>query len=158
MLEVLDYLIRPSIYRTRLTHCVSIKSLVLGLIGLKLSRFQVPKFLAECFIIMYVVCLLFYAIGGFLFVTMFVLNRPNAVDTFSSLTSRRGTIILSFQNMFAFHILQYGHLLDGYLVEFLETFALRQTFVDKDRIEVLHITPTNRLVNRRVDAYISFNL
>ena len=81
MLEVLDYLIRPSIYRTRLTHCVSIKSLVLGLIGLKLSRFQVPKFLAECFIIMYAVCLLFYAIGGFLFVTRFVLNRPNVVDT-----------------------------------------------------------------------------
>ena len=30
---------------------------------------------------MYVVCLLFYAIGGFLFVSVFVLNRPNAVDT-----------------------------------------------------------------------------
>ena len=49
-------------------------------------------------------------------------------------TARRGTIILSFQNMFAFHILQHGHLLDGYLVEFLETFALRHPFMDKDRI------------------------
>ena len=86
------------------------------------------------FCFLYVVCLLFYAIGGFLFVTMFVLNRPNAVDTFSSLTSRRGTIILSFQNMFALYILQHSHLLDGYLVEFLETLTLRHTFMDKDRI------------------------
>jgi len=39
-----------------------------------------------------------------------------------------------FQNMFALHILQYGHLLDSYLVEFLETFALRHTFMYKDRI------------------------
>ena len=32
-------------------------------------------------LILYVVCLLFYAIGRFLFVSVFVLNRPNAVDT-----------------------------------------------------------------------------
>ena len=45
-----------------------------------------------------------------------------------------GRFILSFQDMFTLHILQYGHLLDGYLVEFLETLALRHTFMDKDRI------------------------
>ena len=39
-----------------------------------------------------------------------------------------------FQNMFTLHIFQYGHLLDGYLVEFLETFALLHTFMDKDGI------------------------
>ena len=50
-------------------------------------------------------------------------------------TALRGTVfILSFQNMFAFYILQHGHLLDGYLVEFLETLALRHAFMDKDRI------------------------
>ena len=63
--------------------------------------------------------------------------------------------ILCFQYMLAFYILQHGHLLDSYLVEFLETFTLRQTFVDKDRIEVLHITQTNQLVNRCVVAYIT---
>ena len=31
---------------------------------------------------------------------------------------------LSFQNTFAFYILQYGHLLNSYLVEFLETLSL----------------------------------
>jgi hypothetical protein len=45
-----------------------------------------------------------------------------------------GGFILSFQDMFTLHILQYGHLLDGYLVEFLQTLALRHTFMDKDRI------------------------
>ena len=47
---------------------------------------------------------------------------------------RRGAgddYFLSFQDMFTFYILQHGHLLDSYLVEFLETFALRQTFIDK---------------------------
>ena len=44
------------------------------------------------------------------------------------------TIILSFQYMFAFYILQHGHLLDSNLVQFLETFALRQPLVDKDGI------------------------
>ena len=67
---------------------------------------------------MYVVCLLFYAIGGFLGVlfsllSIFVFNRSNMTDAFSVLTSWRGTIILSFQNMFAFNILQHGHLLGG---------------------------------------------
>ena len=42
---------------------------------------------------MYVVCLLFSAIGGVLFVTMFVLNRPNVVDTISGVASRIGTSI-----------------------------------------------------------------
>ena len=60
--------------------------------------------------------------------------------------------------MFAFDVFQHGHLLDSNLVQFLETFALWQTFVDKDRIEVLHITQTNQLVNRRVVAYIAFIL
>ena len=60
----LDYLTKPNIYRTRLTSLREHKSLVLGLEISKVSSFRVPKFLAECFIIMYVVCLLFYAIGG----------------------------------------------------------------------------------------------
>ena len=63
--------------------------------------------------------------------------------------------ILCFQYMFAFYVFQHGHLLNGYLVEFLETFTLRQTFIDKDRIEVLHVAQTNQLVNRRVVAYIA---
>ena len=63
--------------------------------------------------------------------------------------------ILCFQYMFAFYVFQNGHLLNSYLVEFLKPFALWQTFVDKDRIEVLHITQTNQLVNRRVVAYIT---
>ena len=49
-------------------------------------------------------------------------------------TARRGTCILFFQNMFAFNVLQHSHLLDGYLVEFLETLTLRHPFMDKDRI------------------------
>ena len=52
--------------------------------------------------------------------------------------------------MLAFYVFQHGHLLDGYLVEFLETFALLQTFVNKNGIQVLHITQTNQLVNSRV--------
>ena len=44
---------------------------------------------------------------------------------------------LSFQYTLAFNVLKNSHLLDGYLVEFMEALALRQTFVDKDRIEVL---------------------
>ncbi len=60
--------------------------------------------------------------------------------------------ILCFQYMLAFYILQNGHLLNSYLVEFLETLALRQTFVDKDRIQVLHITQTNQLIDRCVVA------
>ena len=48
-------------------------------------------------LIYYVVCLLFYAIGGFLGVlfsllSIFVFNRSNMTDTFSGLTSWRGTI------------------------------------------------------------------
>lgn len=42
---------------------MSIKALFLVIECLKVSSFQHPKFLAECFII-YVCCLLFYAIGG----------------------------------------------------------------------------------------------
>ena len=34
-------------------------------------------------LILYVVCLLFYAIGGVLFVSIFGFNRPNVVDAFS---------------------------------------------------------------------------
>ena len=78
--------------------------------------------------------------------------------SFSGLTSWRGTIILSFQNMFAFYILQHGHLLDGYLVEFLETFALRHAFMYKDGIQILHITQANQLVNRCVVADVAFVL
>ena len=52
--------------------------------------------------------------------------------------------------MLAFHILQHGHLLDRYLVEFLEAFSLWQTFVNEYCIQVLHITQTNQLVNSRV--------
>ena len=54
---ILDNLIRPNIYRTRLTSKREHKSLVLGLIiSSKVSSFQQSKFLAECFII-YVCCL-----------------------------------------------------------------------------------------------------
>ena len=60
--------------------------------------------------------------------------------------------------MFAFYILQYGHLLDGYLVEFLETFALRHAFMYKDGIQVLHIAQTDQLVNRCVVADVAFVL
>ncbi len=58
--------------------------------------------------------------------------------------------------MFAFYIFQHGHLLDSYLVQFLEAFSLWQTFVDEDGIQVLHVTQTNQLVNRRIVAYIAF--
>ena len=75
----------------------------------------------------------------------------------SCLTSVRDGI-LCFQYMFAFDVFQHGHLLDSNLVQFLETFSLRQTFIDKDRIEVLHITQTNQLVYRRIIAYITFIL
>ena len=55
----LDNLIRPNIYRTRLTSLREHKSLVLGLIiSSKVSSFRDSKFLAECFII-YVCCLSF---------------------------------------------------------------------------------------------------
>ncbi len=51
---------------------------------------------------MYVVCLLFYAIGIFLFDSIFVFNRPNVVDTFSCLTSREGRyVILVFYLLFS---------------------------------------------------------
>ena len=46
----------------------------------------------------------------------------------SNLTSRRGDVnYLSVQYTLAFNVLKHGHLLDGYLVEFLQTFALRQS-------------------------------
>ena len=49
---ILDNLIRPNIYRTRLTSKREHKSLVLGLIiSSKVSSFRDSKFLAECFII-----------------------------------------------------------------------------------------------------------
>ena len=52
-------------------------------------------------------------------------------------------LVLCFQYMLAFHILQHSHLLDSYLVEFPVTFALRHTFMDKDGIQVLHIAQTD---------------
>ena len=51
--------------------------------------------------------------------------------------------VLCFQYMLAFYIFQHGHLLYGYLVEFLEAFSLWQTFIDKDCVQVLHITQAN---------------
>ena len=63
---------------------------------------------------------------------------------------------LRFQNMFAFHILQHGHLLDRDLVEFVETLLLRHSFIDKDSIEVLHVAQTNQLIDGRIIADISF--
>ena len=56
--------------------------------------------------------------------------------------------------MLAFYILQHGHLLDCYLVEFVEALLLRHAFVDKDSIEVLHITQTNQLIDGRIVADI----
>ena len=104
---------------------------------------------------MYVVCLLFYAIGG-VFVCFCVCFSP--FPEYSKAPPGEETIILSFQNMFALHIFQHGHLLDGNLVEFLEAFALRHAFMYKDRIQVLHVAQTNQLVNRCVVAYITFVL
>ena len=72
------------------------------------------------------------------------------------LTSWAADVYLCFQYMFAFYVLQHGHLLDGYLVEFLKTLLLRHTFVDKDRIEVLHVAQTNQLVNGRIIADVTF--
>ena len=66
--------------------------------------------------------------------------------------------ILCFQYTFAFYVLQHGHLLDSYLVEFLETLALRQTFVDEDSVEILHITQTNQLIDSCIVADIAFIL
>ena len=63
--------------------------------------------------------------------------------------------ILCFQYMFAFYIFQHGHLLDSYLIEFLEAFTLRQTFVDENGIQIFHVAQTNQLVNRCVVAYIT---
>ena len=101
---------------------------------------------------MYVVCLLFYAIGWFNLFLYLSFSFPEVHRS----TARRGTIILLFQYMLTFYVLQHGHLLDCYLIKFLETFALRKTFVDKDRIEVLHVTQANQLVNCRVIANIAF--
>ena len=75
-----------------------------------------------------------------------------------STVSERGVYYLSFQYTLAFNVLKNGHLLNRYLVEFLEALALRQTFIDKDRVEVLHIAQTNQLVYRRIIAYITFIL
>ena len=66
--------------------------------------------------------------------------------------------ILCFQYTFAFYVLQHSHLLDSYLVQFLETLALRQTFVDEDSVEILHITQTNQLIDSCVVADIAFIL
>lgn len=52
-------------------------------------------------LILYVVCMLFYAIGGFLFVSIFVFKQPNVADAFSGLTSRRGTNYLVSFNSFS---------------------------------------------------------
>ena len=57
--------------------------------------------------------------------------------------------------MLAFYALQHGHLLDGYLVEFMKAFLLRHAFVDKHRIQVLHVTEANQLINRRIIADIA---
>ena len=46
---------------------------------------------------------------------------------------------LWFQYMFAIHVFQHGHLLDGDLVEFMQAFLLGHAFIDKNRVEVLHI-------------------
>ena len=66
--------------------------------------------------------------------------------------------ILCFQYMFAFYVLQHGHLLDSNLVEFLETLALRQTFIDEDSVEILHITQTNQLIDSCIVSDIAFIL
>ena len=50
-----------------------------------------------------------------------------------------GFQILCFQYILAFNILQHGHLLNSYLVEFMEAFLLRHAIVDKDRVKILHI-------------------
>ena len=57
--------------------------------------------------------------------------------------------------MLAFHIFQHSHLLDSYLVQFLETLSLWQTFVDENGIQIFHVAQTNQLVNRCVVAYIT---
>ena len=66
--------------------------------------------------------------------------------------------ILCFQYTFAFYVLQHGHLLDNYLVQFLETLSLWQTFVDENGIQIFHVAQTNQLVNRRIVADIAFSL
>lgn len=48
--RILDYLLSPNIYRTRLTHYVSIKALFLVKEISKVSSFRVPKLLAKCLI------------------------------------------------------------------------------------------------------------
>ena len=47
---------------------------------------------------------------------------------------------LRFQHAVLADILQHGHLLNSNLIEFVEAFLLRHAFVDKNRIQVLHIT------------------
>ena len=66
--------------------------------------------------------------------------------------------ILCFQYTFAFYVLQHGHLLDSYLVQFLETLTLRQTFVDENGIQIFHITQTNQLIDSCIVADIAFIL
>ena len=66
--------------------------------------------------------------------------------------------ILCFQYMFAFYVLQHRHSLDSNLVEFLETLALRQTFIDEDSVEILHITQTNQLIDSCIVSDIAFIL
>ena len=60
--------------------------------------------------------------------------------------------------MFAVHVFQHGHLLDCYLVEFMQAFLLGHTFVDENRVEVLHIAQANQLVDCCVVADIAFVL
>ena len=65
---------------------------------------------------------------------------------------RQATVYLCFQYMLALYILQHGHLLDSYLVEFIKTLALRHSFIDKNRIQVFHIAQTNQLIDGRIIA------
>ena len=64
--------------------------------------------------------------------------------------------VLFCEYLFAFHILQNGHLLDGDLVEFVQAVGLRYAFVDKDRIDILHIRKANQLIDSSIVTHVAF--
>ena len=72
---------------------------------------------------------------------MFVANQRRAV---------------SFQQIPAAIVFQNLHLLNGYLVEFYEAFALRHTVVDEHGIDILHVREADELVYDGIVSNVAF--
>ena len=48
------------------------------------------------------------------------------------------------------------HLLNGYLVKFLQAVGLRHALVDKHRIDILHIDEANQLIDSSIVTHVAF--